>query len=114
MILDAPLLIESKLHRFCNKVIVMYCDEDTQKQRILKRNPELSTEDIHNRIKSQMPVHEKLKYATFVVDNTGELSDTLTKVSEILEKSTPSTFVTVIWWLFPWLALFSVGYLLLR
>ena len=58
------------------------CDEETQLTRLLKRNPELSKQDILNRINSQMSRKEKLKLADIVIDNSGDLESTRKQVEK--------------------------------
>ncbi|XP_038047355.1 dephospho-CoA kinase domain-containing protein-like [Patiria miniata] len=75
VIMDIPLLLEgSALRKFLRKVIVVYCDEETQLHRLTTRN--LSREDALARINSQMPLREKRKLADYVIDNCGSVADT--------------------------------------
>ncbi|XP_038076768.1 dephospho-CoA kinase domain-containing protein-like [Patiria miniata] len=75
VIMDIPLLLEgSALRKFLRKVIVVYCDEETQLHRLMARN--LSREDALARINSQMPLREKRKLADYVIDNCGSVADT--------------------------------------
>ena len=91
VILDVPLLFEAKAAlKFISYKIVVDCDEETQLQRLLQRNPELSKQDALNRIKSQMGRKEKLKLADIIIDNSGDLKSTrkqVEKAYEIFNKS---------------------------
>ncbi|XP_022079779.1 dephospho-CoA kinase domain-containing protein-like [Acanthaster planci] len=76
IILDIPLLLEgSALRKFLRKVIVVYCDEETQLNRLMTRS-HLSQEDALARISSQMPLCEKRKQADYIIDNSGSVADT--------------------------------------
>ncbi len=83
IILDVPLLFEVKTAlKFISYKIVVDCDEETQLQRLLQRNPELSKQDALNRIKSQMSRDEKLKLADIIIDNSGDLESTRRQVKK--------------------------------
>lgn len=61
MIIDAPILYETKiLEHVCYPVIVVGCSEETQIERLEKRNG-YSKEEALNRIKSQMSLADKRK-----------------------------------------------------
>ena len=83
--LDIPLLYENGLERFVEKVIVVYTDEKTQLERLMKRN-QLREEDALARIHSQMPIEEKKKRADEVIDNRGSREETRRQVIKILQK----------------------------
>ncbi|MGL5714936.1 MAG: dephospho-CoA kinase [Paraclostridium sp.] len=69
VIVDAALLIEGKFLDIVDKIIVITCDEETQLERVIKRD-KLSKEDALNRINSQMKQSEKVKYADYIIDNS--------------------------------------------
>lgn len=62
VVLDIPLLFESKLTYLVDQVIVVHVNELVQLERLQKRN-NLSKEDALARIKSQLPLTEKAKMA---------------------------------------------------
>ncbi len=82
VMLDAPLLMETGLDAAMDYNIVVYLDEKTQLQRLLQRD-NLSLEAAGQRIKSQMNLDDKLKRATFVINNKGSLEDTVLQVEKI-------------------------------
>lgn len=84
-VLDAPTLIENKLHDHMDYNILVWVSEDIQIQRVMKRD-QLSLENITSRISSQMPAEEKKKYVDFVIDNSGHLENTLEQLKEVLGK----------------------------
>ncbi|EHB09267.1 Dephospho-CoA kinase domain-containing protein [Heterocephalus glaber] len=76
VILDIPLLFETrKLLRYLKRVIVVYCDRDTQLVRLMERNG-LSLKDAEARIQAQLPLKDKVRMANHVLDNSGQWSDT--------------------------------------
>lgn len=67
---EAALMIESGSSRHLDALIVVTAPEDLRIQRIMQRD-NMPEEQVRNRIASQMPENEKLKYADFVVHNDG-------------------------------------------
>lgn len=82
LIIDAALIYETKIDRLMEKIIVVYIDEDEQIKRLIKRN-NLSKDEALQRIKSQMPMKEKVKMADYVVDNSDSLDKTKKQVEKI-------------------------------
>ena len=82
LIIDAALIYEAKIDRLMDKIIVVYIDEDEQAKRLAKRN-NLSEEEALKRIKSQMPMKEKVKIADYVIDNSSSLDKTREQVEKI-------------------------------
>ena len=74
VVLDAALLIESDYLNFVDKLLVITCDEDIQIERIKKRD-NCSTEEALSRIKSQMSQENKVKYADYIIDNSGTIDE---------------------------------------
>ncbi len=74
LILDAALLIEANYLDLVDKLLVVTCREDVQIERIKKRD-NCSREDALSRIKSQMKQEEKVKYADYIIDNSGTIDD---------------------------------------
>ena len=70
VILDAALLVESDYLNFIDKLLVVTCREDIQIERIKQRD-NCSKDEALSRIKSQMSQEEKVKYADYIIDNSG-------------------------------------------
>lgn len=85
LIIDAALIYEAKIDRFMDKIIVVYIDKDEQVKRLAKRN-NLSKEEALQRIKSQMPMKEKVKMADYVIDNSNSLDKTREQVEKIWQE----------------------------
>ncbi|MED4224190.1 dephospho-CoA kinase [Neobacillus cucumis] len=83
IVLDIPLLFESKLTYMVEKTILVYVNSDVQIQRLMERN-HLSSADAHARINSQMPLSEKMKLADAVINNNGALADTKQQLLKVL------------------------------
>uniref|UniRef100_A0A8C0EQ25 Dephospho-CoA kinase domain-containing protein n=1 Tax=Bubo bubo TaxID=30461 RepID=A0A8C0EQ25_BUBBB len=76
VILDIPLLFETnRLTKFMKYTVLVYCDPPTQLSRLRKRNG-LSHAEAEARIASQLPLDEKRRLATHVIDNSGEREST--------------------------------------
>ncbi|HLB05492.1 MAG TPA: dephospho-CoA kinase [Thermodesulfobacteriota bacterium] len=82
VILSVPLLIESGHYRHCGKIIVVTVDEETHIKRLINRDG-FTREEAIRRISAQMPLSEKVKYADFVIDNSGSIKDTESHVRNI-------------------------------
>ncbi|KAK4046461.1 Pre-mRNA-splicing factor cwf19 [Microbotryomycetes sp. JL201] len=84
-VVDAPLLIEAGLWRFCGAIVVVYCSENLQLQRLQSRN-NLSATDARSRIAAQAPLSSKLTYADYVIDNSGSRRDLDNQVLTVVNK----------------------------
>jgi dephospho-CoA kinase len=84
-IVDAALMIEVGTYKHYDKLIVVTCTPEVQKSRLRARSG-LTEDQIEARIGSQMPLEEKAKYADFVIDNSGDLSQTRSQVEQVNSK----------------------------
>lgn len=81
LFLDVPLLFESGFDDLTTVDLVISTSSEVQLER-LKRRDFLTEQEAKNRISSQMPMHEKVMRADFVIDNNG----TLCELEESVEK----------------------------
>jgi dephospho-CoA kinase len=81
-IVDAALMIEVGTYKNYNKIIVVTCRPEIQKERLRKR-AQFSEDEIEARIRSQMPMEEKVKYADFVIDTSGSLEASRAQVQRV-------------------------------
>ncbi len=81
--LDAPLLIETELHKKVDKIIVVACDKNEQINRIIKRD-KITAYMAISIINSQMSIDEKLKFADYVVYNNSTIENLYSQVDEII------------------------------
>lgn len=83
IVIDAPLLLETKSKNLVDKIIVVKCG----KKNILRRlNKKYSKQKIERILNAQMPLKKKLKYADFVVDNNKDLNHLENQVKIIIER----------------------------
>jgi dephospho-CoA kinase len=79
---DAALLIENKLHEALDGVVLVVTDPTTQRERLMQRNG-YSEREADERIASQLPLAEKRKHATWIIDNSGTRESTRAQVEEV-------------------------------
>jgi dephospho-CoA kinase len=72
VVLDIPLLFESRGADAFETVILVYAPEEVQRRRLVELRG-MSEEQARSRIAAQMPIEEKRRLATHVIDNTGSL-----------------------------------------
>ena len=85
VIIDGALLYETDFNKNLDKMIVVYCREDEQLNRILDRD-KLTVPQALSRINSQQDQAEKVKSADYVVDNSGSIEDLYPKIDALEEK----------------------------
>ncbi|ANT57557.1 dephospho-CoA kinase [Bacillus sp. FSL R5-0820] len=85
VVLDIPLLFESKLEGLVDRIIVVYTTPDLQLSRLMNRN-DLSEEEALNRIHSQQPLEEKCQKADRVIENTKDLAFIRKQLENILNE----------------------------
>ena len=82
--MDIPLLIENDYQDWFDRIWLVVVSPEVQRQRLMKRN-HLSAEEADMRIASQMPLSEKLPYASLVIDNNGSIDDLKEKVKSAIK-----------------------------
>ncbi|KAI3625798.1 hypothetical protein CBS9595_001159 [Malassezia furfur] len=113
-VVDTPLLIEAGLYKWCALTVLVWCTEEQQLERMLKRDGPtkgLTEADARARLASQLPLSEKLRYADKVIDNSTHYGDGSTPLREEVEAlvanlrydqhSVPSTLAWLLNWLLP-------------
>lgn len=85
VVLDIPLLFESKLTYMVEKTILVYVDEQTQLERLMRRN-NYTKKEAKLRIQSQHPLKEKRKLADEIIDNNGSVENTQIQLEAVLKK----------------------------
>ena len=73
--IDAALMIETGSYEKYDVIVVVYCHQEIQLRRLMTRDA-LSEAEALMRIRSQMPMLEKVRHADFIIDNSSRLSDT--------------------------------------
>ena len=81
VILDAPLIVESGARSLIDKLVVVTVKQGQQFSRAKSRF--LTKGEIAGRIKSQISQNAKARFANFIIDNSGSMSETRKQVAEI-------------------------------
>lgn len=82
-IYEASLLVESGRYRDLDGLIVVRAAPETQLRRVMQRDG-LGEEEARARLRAQLPLADKLRVATHVIDNDGDLSATAAQVDRLL------------------------------
>ncbi|MBI2400544.1 MAG: dephospho-CoA kinase [Deltaproteobacteria bacterium] len=85
IVLDIALLIEMGVRYEVEKIIVVYSDAEQQLERLMKRD-NLTRDEALKRLSCQMDIKEKLKYADYVIDNSGQLDKTIEQTRSLFNK----------------------------
>lgn len=80
VVIDMPLLFETRSHRYCNETVLVTAPDSLQLERLCARDG-LSREEAIARIRSQMPQQDKARLATLVIANDGEYRHPFTPMS---------------------------------
>lgn len=90
LIKEAALMFEGGGHREMDKIIVVTAPEEVRIDRVLKRDPQRSEEQVRAILSKQISVPEAVNKADFVIKNDGE-SPVLPKVLELHKMFSPLT-----------------------
>jgi dephospho-CoA kinase len=82
---EAAILIETGSYRNYDRLIVATCGEQQQIERAMERD-RLSREEVLARLRRQMPLQEKVKYADYVIDTSGDKQRTLDQTRAVFEE----------------------------
>ena len=85
VVLDIPLLFETKGESKVDYVVVVSTSDNIQKQRVLER-PDMTEEKFEKILLSQMPNEAKCQKADFIVDTSISVDDAKKQVLNILKK----------------------------
>ena len=83
--LEAALIVESGYYKQLDGLVVVAAGETTQMERVIARDRS-TREAALARIHAQSPLEEKIRVATHVIDNNGDLASTRAQVDAVLAK----------------------------
>jgi dephospho-CoA kinase len=83
VVMDIPLLFESRGAGAFQTTILVYAPEELQLRRLMELRG-MTDEQARQRIAAQMPIEEKRRLATHVIENSGSLEQLRTKVRQVL------------------------------
>ena len=81
---EAAILVETGSYKDYDRLIVAVCRPEQQIERSMERDG-VSREEVLNRLRRQMPLEDKVKYADFVIDTSGSKENTLQQVRVVYE-----------------------------
>lgn len=82
---EAAILVETGSYKDYARLIVAVCRPEQQIERAMHRDG-VSREEVLNRLRRQMPLEDKVKYADFVIDTSGSKENTLQQVRTVHEE----------------------------
>jgi dephospho-CoA kinase len=88
-IIEAAILIETGSYRNYDRLIVAVCSEEQQIERAMARDKTtggLTRDEVIDRLRRQMPLAEKVKYADYVIDTSGSKEHTLEQTRDVYAK----------------------------
>ncbi len=85
IVYEVPLLFENQIHLWLRPVIVVACDIETQKKRLLERD-HLTELEAQRHLDAQMSLEEKRKLADYIIENDGTLEELEQQVRAVLQK----------------------------
>jgi dephospho-CoA kinase len=97
VVLDIPLLFESRLDRFCGLSVVVSTPMEVQLHRLLQRDERLSEEDARGRIASQWSIGDKKRLADVVIENDSSREVLEERVAKVVREKFARS------WLWTWL-----------
>lgn len=83
-VVEAALLVEAGMHQHLDGLVVAWCRPEQQLERLAARG--MREDEVRRRITAQMPVEEKLHYATEKIDCSGTLDQTRRQVEALAAK----------------------------
>src|SRR5713226_4454685 len=84
VVVAAAILIESENYKNFDRLILVECDEQQQIERAIKRD-HADREEVLARLRRQMPLAEKRKFAHYVIDTSGSKEETLRRVRDVYD-----------------------------
>ncbi|CAN7304278.1 dephospho-CoA kinase [Pararhizobium sp. LjRoot255] len=87
VLLDIPLLFETKAENRVDAVVVVTCDPATQRDRVMKR-PGMTEEKFALILSRQVPDAQKRAKADYIIDTSGEFDSTRAQVAAIVRHVT--------------------------
>ena len=84
-VVEAAILIETGSYRRFDKLILAVCGEEQQVERAMSRDG-VTREEVLARLRRQMSLEEKKRFADYLIDTSGSESDTTLQVERVYEE----------------------------
>ena len=85
IVYEVPLLFEAQIHLWLRPVILVACDLETQKKRLLERD-HLTALEAQQHLDAQMSLEKKRKLADYVIENDGTREELEQQVRAVFQK----------------------------
>lgn len=86
LVLDIPLLLETRFRLYCDFIVFIHADSAVQAQRISERNMDKETLDLMSSI--QLPIEEKRQMSDFIIDTSANVFSQVKDIINSLDLST--------------------------
>ena len=83
-VVEAAILIETGSYKNYDRLIVAVCSEEQQIERAMVRDG-ITREEALARLRRQLPLSEKVKYADYVIDTSGSREETAAQTRAVYE-----------------------------
>ncbi|UPA55540.1 dephospho-CoA kinase [Wolbachia pipientis] len=83
LVLDVPLLLETKFHSYCDLIIFIYADSVVQAQRLNERN--IDKEKLNLIFNVQLSIEEKRKMSDFIINTSVSKEYVFSQVKDIVD-----------------------------
>ena len=83
-VVEAAILIETGTYKSYQRLIVAVCTEEEQLERAMRRDG-ISRDEALSRLRRQLPLSEKVKYADYVIDTSGSKQRTIEQTRAVYE-----------------------------
>jgi len=83
-VVEAAILVETGSYRFYDRLIVVVASEEQQIERAMARD-HINRQEAVERMRRQMPLAEKVKYADYIIDTTGAKEHTIEQTRRVYE-----------------------------
>jgi dephospho-CoA kinase len=81
-VVEAAILVETGAYKNYDKLVVVYCTPEQQIERAMQRDG-ATREEVVTRLANQMPLSEKLRFADYVIDTSGDKSNALEQTRSV-------------------------------
>jgi dephospho-CoA kinase len=83
-VIEAAILVETGSYRNFHKLVVVVCGEEQQIERAMARDG-ITRDQALERVRRQMPLEEKRKFADYLIDTSRTTDDTVAQVVHLYE-----------------------------
>ncbi|WP_264730661.1 dephospho-CoA kinase [Wolbachia endosymbiont (group B) of Episyrphus balteatus] len=86
LVLDIPLLLETRFRLYCDFIVFIHADSTVQAQRLSERN--MDKEKLNLMSSIQLPIEEKRQMSDFIIDTSANVFSQVKKIVDSLNLNT--------------------------